>query len=87
MHYDRHWARVADGGALAIVSHCWPLRVAAATALGMDLAQVTRLDIRTGEIVALEWPLERGVQRPVLGGFALDHAATDDSPWFRAPRS
>lgn len=71
-----HWARARPGASLALVTHGWVVRVLVCHALGAPFELAPRLDVRTGDIVALDWPLASGA--PSLAAFALD--AVPDEP-------
>jgi broad specificity phosphatase PhoE len=66
-----HWTREHPGGALALVTHGWVIRVLVCEALAAPLDRAPRLDIRTGDVVVLDWPLDPGGV-PVLTAFAQD---------------
>lgn len=65
-----HWADRFAGREWAAVGHSWVVRVAVCDALGLDLNQAPRLDIRTGSINVLE-RLAPG--RWLCAGTNLDH--------------
>jgi broad specificity phosphatase PhoE len=70
-----HWARAYPGRALALVIHGWVMRVLVCEALAAPLDRAPRLDIRTGDVVVLDWPLGPDAV-PILVAFATDeHAA------------
>jgi broad specificity phosphatase PhoE len=66
-----HWASAHAGSAIAVVAHGWVLRVLTCHALGLGLAHAPRLDVRTGDIAAFDWPLDPSTP-PQLIGWALD---------------
>ena len=81
------WAERASGGSVAIVAHLWVLRTAACGALGLDLDRAGRLDIPTGELLVLDWPVHVRANpgpRPTLAGFAVENAPRGRG-WFRGP--
>jgi len=81
------WAARHAGGTVALVSHSWPIRVSSATALGLELEASVGLELRTGEISVIDWPVDGrdGGAAPRLAGFGMD-APPLRSGWFRGPR-
>ncbi len=65
-----HWARAHEGAELALVTHGWVIRVLVCHALGAPFELAPRLDVRTGDIIALRWSTASAT--PVLEAFALD---------------
>jgi len=80
------WARRHAGGAVALVSHSWPIRVSSATALGLELEASVGMELSTGEIAVVDWPVEGhgGGVEPRLSSFSMD-APPRRSGWFRRP--
>jgi len=83
------WARKYDGNTIAIVAHCWVLRVAVCAALGLDLNQAERLQVATGSVVVLDWsapsdPLG-GDRHAVLAGMAIQQLP-ETAAWFLGSR-
>lgn len=70
-----HWAAACPGSALAIVTHGWVIRVAVCEALEAPLELAPRLDVRTGDIVVLDWSSHDGA--PELQAFAADELSLD----------
>jgi broad specificity phosphatase PhoE len=50
-----HWAHLHSGRAIAVVTHGWVIRVLVAAAFAAPLDIAPRLDVRTGEVVVLDW--------------------------------
>lgn len=70
-----HWARRHAGRNVALVVHGWVLRVLTCRALGLDVSRAPRLDVRTGDVAAFDWPGDRSDEPdivPELAGWALD---------------
>lgn len=65
-----HWARAHAGHSLALVTHGWVVRVLVCHALDASFDLAPRLDVRTGDVTVLKWPLAGG--RPELQAFAAD---------------
>lgn len=65
-----HWARAHPGRELALVTHGWVIRVLVCHALAAPFELAPRLDVRTGDVVVVDWPLTGAA--PVLAAFALD---------------
>jgi broad specificity phosphatase PhoE len=81
-----------SGSAVAVVAHSWVVRVALCTALELPLQRSTALELATGGIAAIDWPVgaarpgdgsDGGVLRPTLVGFALDASPPPSRTWFR----
>jgi broad specificity phosphatase PhoE len=68
----QHWASEHAGGSIALVTHGWVVRVLVCEALGLGLDLAPRIDIRTGDVAALHWPLASQREPPLLAAFALD---------------
>ena len=67
------WAADYRGEHIAIVAHGWVIRVVVCAALGLDLNSAPRLDIRTGDLAAIDWPADWSTAvAPQLSGFAVD---------------
>ena len=86
------WAARHAGGAVALVSHSWPIRVSSATALGLELEASVGLELSTGEIVVVDWPVEGrptetrgGGVEPRLSSFSMDEPPIR-SGWFQRPK-
>ena len=69
-----HWIHENPGRSIAFVTHGWVLRVLVCHVLGAPLGTAPRLDVRTGDIVALRWPVRPHTGAAVLESFALDTA-------------
>ncbi|MEW6073010.1 MAG: histidine phosphatase family protein [Planctomycetota bacterium] len=69
------------GGAAALVSHLWVIRVAAAHALGLALARAGSLAVPFGGIVALDW----APGHVVLAAFAAPRLPPRAGRWYRGP--
>lgn len=69
-----HWTRMSPGHSVALVTHGWVLRVLVCHVLGAPLDSAPRLDVRTGDIVAMRWPVQPQAGAAVLEAFALDVA-------------
>lgn len=67
-----HWARIHAGGAVAIVTHGWVVRVLVCRALGAELGLAPRLDVRTGDACVLRCTTSPAGMRVELEAFALD---------------
>lgn len=84
-------AREHAGGTVAVVTHSWVARVAAAHALGLELDRVPRLVLSTGAILVLDWSAGGAaggaleLSPPVLAGFAIDALPGTGRAWFRGP--
>jgi broad specificity phosphatase PhoE len=65
-----HWVALHPGAAVALVTHGWVIRVLVCHALGLALDLAPRLDIRTADVVVLDWP--GAAERPELRSFAAD---------------
>ncbi len=86
---DRLAARHA-GKSVAVVSHSWPIRVSSATALGLELEASVGLELSTGEISVVDWPMAGianpgGGVAPRLSGFSMDTPPIR-SGWFQRPK-
>lgn len=66
-----HWAAAHPGGAIALVVHGWVLRVLTCHALGLDVSRAPFLDVRTGDVMAFDWPASP-LAVPELAAWALD---------------
>lgn len=82
---DRLATEFADG-AVGIVSHSWVIRTIACESLLIERARAPLLEIATGSLVVVDWPVDRGQgARPTLAGFAIDRPPAPGRTWFRGP--
>ena len=66
-----HWAHAQPRATIALVTHGWVVRVLLCFTLRAPLDFAPRIDIRTGDIAVLRWPLHPSAH-PILDAFALD---------------
>ncbi len=70
-----HWAATHKGRQIAIVTHGWVIRLLVCSSLGLPAASAPDLDLRTGELVVIDWPALPSTgkpTRPGLASFAAD---------------
>jgi len=73
------------GAEIAIVTHSWVARVAAATALGLGPNGAHALDLPTGRAATVDWPSSPG-GRATVAAFASGSAPPRAVRWHRGPR-
>lgn len=66
-----HWASEHPGCSIALITHGWVVRVLVSHVLGAPFAIAPRLDVRTGDISVIRWPVGGQTSCPELEGFAL----------------
>ena len=70
----RFWAARHAGSAIALVTHGWVIRVIVLHVLGLSNDHALRLDVRTGDITVLDWPVADGAT-PLLRSFGLGESS------------
>ncbi len=78
------WALRFPGANVALVTHSWVIRIAVCRALGLELEAAPRLEVPTGSLVIVDWPLGEPL-RPTLVAFAADETPSTGTTWFRGP--
>ncbi len=85
------WALRYPGANVALVTHSWVIRIAVCRALGLELEAAPQLEVPTGRLVIVDWPIgerdapdEAQALRPTLVAFAADEPPSA-TPWFRGP--
>jgi broad specificity phosphatase PhoE len=70
-----YWAAEYPGGAIALITHGWVVRVLACHVLGAPFGHAPRLDVRTADITVIRWPSAKHSSAPELEVFAMESAA------------
>ena len=94
-------ARAYAGESIAVVAHLWVIRVTVCRALDLHLDHAPRLELETGGMVVVDWPVDDapaavrgerrggvaavGENRPTLAAFGGDEPPPLRGGWYRGP--
>jgi broad specificity phosphatase PhoE len=70
-----HWAAAHPGRSIALITHGWVVRVLVCHVIQAPFDFATRLDIRTGDLTVVRWPVRSSSNGLELEAFALDKAS------------